>query len=92
MNLAGPDPEFAPNGTFDPNPQAGELLGNLAWIVTAAAVAGVIIIGTQMALQLRRGEMGEGATHFRGFATVLGACILGISAGPLVNFVITPYL
>ncbi|MEU0127045.1 hypothetical protein [Streptomyces sp. NPDC006289] len=89
MNLAD---EFAPNGKFDPNPQASELLGNFAWVVTAAAVAGVIVIGTQMALQLRRGEMGEGATHFRGFAIVMGACILGMTAGPLVNYVIHPYL
>jgi hypothetical protein len=93
MKLAETGPgDFVPNGEFDPNPQASELLGYFAWIVTAGAVAGVIVVGTQMALQLRRGEMGEGATHFRGLAIILGACILGICAGPLVNFVITPYL
>ncbi|MFJ8751500.1 hypothetical protein ACIREO_19535 [Streptomyces sp. NPDC102441] len=92
MNLAEVAPDYAPNGRFDPNPEASELLGYFAWTVTAAAVAGVIIIGTQMALQLRRGEMGEGATYFRGMVLVLGACILCISAGPLVNYVIFPYL
>ncbi|MET4927062.1 hypothetical protein P3L51_32700 [Streptomyces sp. PSRA5] len=68
------------------------LLEYLAWSVTAAAVAGVIVIGIQMALQLRRGEMGEGATHFRGLAIILGCCILAVTAGPLVDFVIEPYL
>ncbi|MES4886068.1 hypothetical protein ABVB69_37045 [Streptomyces sp. NPDC000349] len=84
--------DFGPNGQFDPNPQASELLGNLAWMVTAAAVAGIIVVGIQMAMQLRRGEMGEGATYFRGLVIVLGSCVLGVSAGPLVNFVVTPYL
>ncbi|WP_329473058.1 hypothetical protein OIE75_32320 [Streptomyces sp. NBC_01723] len=84
--------DFGPNGQFDPNPQASELLGNLAWMVTAAAVAGIIVVGIQMALQLRRGEMGEGATYFRGLVIVLGSCVLCVSAGPLVNFVIMPYL
>ncbi|MGX1117293.1 hypothetical protein RKD37_002656 [Streptomyces ambofaciens] len=84
--------EYGPTGDFDPNPQAGELLGNLAWLVTAAAVAGVIFIGIQMAMRLRAGEMGEGATYFRGVVIILGSCILCATAGPLVNFVIWPYL
>lgn len=77
---------------FDPSGEGLELLELLGWCVTAAAVAGVMIIGMQMALQLRYGEMGAGATHFRGLVIIMGSCILGISAGPLVQFVIAPYL
>ncbi|WP_381798885.1 hypothetical protein [Streptomyces niveus] len=100
MNLAeAPRPsyepgesEYGPSLDFDPQPEAGELLGYLAWLVTAAAVAGVIFIGIQMAMRLRAGEMGEGATYFRGIVIILGSCVLGVTAGPLVNFVIWPYL
>lgn len=98
MNLAAdPTPirpeDFGPNGPFDPTPkEATELLGYLAWSVTAAAVAGLMVVGIQMSLQLRRGEMGEGATYFRGAVFVLGACVLGVTAGPLVEFVVSPFL
>ncbi|MEV8335920.1 hypothetical protein OG211_20245 [Streptomyces niveus] len=92
MNLAAPDEDFGPKGQFDPNPQAGVLLEYLAWSVSAAAVAGVMFIGVQMAMQLRHGEMGAGTTHFRGLVLVMVACILCISAGPLVEFVVQPYL
>ncbi|WP_314411274.1 hypothetical protein [Streptomyces sp. DSM 40484] len=78
--------------SFDPDPQGSTLLGYLAWTVTAAAVGGIMVVGIQMALQLRRGEMGEGATYFRGLAIVVGACVLGLTAGPLVEFVIKPYV
>ncbi|MEE1940978.1 hypothetical protein V1L54_16465 [Streptomyces sp. TRM 70361] len=84
--------DFGPNGPFNPSPQAEQLLGYLAWCVSAAAVAGLIIVGLQMAMQLRRGEMGEGATYFRGAFFVLGACVLGVTAGPIVQFVVSPYL
>ncbi|MEV0778415.1 hypothetical protein ACIBLA_21030 [Streptomyces sp. NPDC050433] len=88
------DLEYGPDKDkkFIPNPEAGELLGYLSWLVTAAAVGGVIFIGIQMAMRLRAGEMGEGATYFRGIVIILGSCILGVTAGPLVNFVIWPYL
>ncbi|MEU5702974.1 hypothetical protein [Streptomyces aurantiacus] len=84
--------DYGPNGSFNPDPEVGTLLGFLTWIVSAASVAGLMIVGIQMALQLRRGEMGEGATYFRGAFISVGACVLGISAGPLVNFVLVPYL
>ena len=93
MNLASlSSPGFGPQGEFDPNPEAGVLLGYLAWSVTAAAVAGVMFVGVQMAMQLRYGEMGAGSAHFRGLVLVMAACILCISAGPLVEFVVQPYL
>ncbi|EST26561.1 hypothetical protein [Streptomyces niveus] len=93
MNLASPPArDFGPQGNFDPNPQGGQLLEYLAWSVTAAAVAGVMFVGVQMAMQLRYGEMGAGSVHFRGLVLVMIACILCISAGPLVEFVVQPYL
>lgn len=71
---------YTPAGSVD------ELLGILAWCASAAGVGGVTIIGIQLALQIHRGEAGEGARHFRGLVVVLGACVLATTAGPLVNF------
>ncbi|MCA2211836.1 hypothetical protein [Jidongwangia harbinensis] len=62
------------------------LLNILAWAVTAASVAGLIITGINMALQLRRGEPGEFSEHWRGLVYVGSACMLGLTAGPLVQF------
>ena len=83
---------FNPDGLFNPGDDAKELLGNLTWIVSACAVAGLMIVGIQMAMQLRRGEMGEGATYFRGAFFVVGACVIGSTAGPIVNFLLVPLL
>ncbi|MDX2938953.1 hypothetical protein [Streptomyces ipomoeae] len=58
-------------------------LSLLAWLVTAAAVAGLLIVGSRMAISLRSGE---GDEHLSQFATVLGACIIGATAGPIVQF------
>jgi len=102
MNIAQPYPDdcpprtssqdIGPCGTFEPGPEADILISYLAWAVSAAAVAGVIFVGIQMALQVRRGEIGEGATYFRSLVIVLCACLMASTAGPLVDFVITPYL
>ncbi|MBR7674347.1 hypothetical protein KDA82_15235 [Streptomyces daliensis] len=92
---ASPTSNYDPDlnkDAYEPGAKAGEILQYLAWIVSACAVGGVITVGTQMALQLRRGEPGEGAGYFRGLVIVFGACILGATAGPLVQFVIRPYL
>jgi hypothetical protein len=78
------DKPFDPGSV--PNNPAGQLLGTLAWCATAAGVAGVTIVGIQLALQLRRGEMGEGATYFRGLVIVMAACVLASTAGPIVSF------
>ncbi|MFG3253225.1 hypothetical protein [Streptomyces sp. NPDC048172] len=83
--------DIGPCKTFDPT-EANEILSIIAWCVTAAAVAGLIVIGINMALQVRNGEMGEGATHFRGVVIVATSCVLCATAGPLVEFVISPYL
>ncbi|MFJ4633955.1 hypothetical protein [Streptomyces sp. NPDC088847] len=73
-------------GNFDPGPEADQVLGILGWCASAAGVAGVITVGTKMALQLRHGEPGEGVSHFRGMAIVFGACILASTAGPIISF------
>lgn len=72
---------------YTPTSDAGDILGILSWCVTAAGVAGLLIVGLQMALQLRRGEMGEGATYFRGVFYVALACVIAATVGPLVTFV-----
>jgi hypothetical protein len=59
------------------------VLGWMAWIVTCAAVAGLILTGTRMALALKTGDAEE---HLREFLMVLGACVIGATAGPLVQF------
>jgi len=61
-----------------------EVLGYMAWFVTVAAVAGLLIIGTRMAISLRSGE---GQEHLTQFAVVMGACVIGATAGPIVSFV-----
>ncbi|GAB1639710.1 hypothetical protein [Krasilnikovia sp. MM14-A1259] len=75
----------------DPNDPAMSLLNLLAWCVTAAAVAGLIVTGMNMALQMRRGEPGEFSEHWRGFLYVGAACLIGATAGPVVSFLGLPY-
>lgn len=73
-------------GPFSPGIEGDVPLDILAWCASAAGVGGVIVVGTQMALQLRRGEPGEGGVHFRGMFYVLGASVLASTAGPIVAF------
>ncbi|MEV6133673.1 hypothetical protein AB0M05_43885 [Streptomyces violaceusniger] len=92
MNLADLISVAAPKDTKDFNPSehgADFLLAYLAWAVTATAVAGLIVIGIQMAMRLRRGE---GAEYYREGIIVAVACVLGVAAGPLVEFAVVPYL
>jgi hypothetical protein len=70
---------------FDPGADGDQILGILAWGASACGVAGLIIIGIQMALQLRRGDPGEGGEHFRGVFFVALGCVLATTAGPLVT-------
>ncbi|MFF2848450.1 hypothetical protein ACFVT5_19315 [Streptomyces sp. NPDC058001] len=69
---------------YSPPVGAGTILGILAWCVSAAGVAGLIFVGIQMSLQLRRGDPGEGGEHFRGVFYVFLGCVLAVTAGPLV--------
>lgn len=60
-----------------------DVLGWMAWLVSVAGVFGVLIVGSRMAIALRAGN---GDEHLTQLATVLGACIIGATAGPLVAF------
>ncbi|UQX02510.1 hypothetical protein [Streptomyces sp. RerS4] len=62
------------------------VLGWMAWFVSAAAILGVLIIGSRMAIALRSGN---GDEHLTQLATVLGACIIGATAGPIVAFLLS---
>ncbi|MEU7926721.1 hypothetical protein [Micromonospora sp. NPDC049801] len=83
-----PMPSLAPLPQYDPLGSGGlePLLNLLAWAVTATSVAGLMIVGILMMLQLNRGTPGEESEHFRGFTIVMFACLLGASAGPLVTW------
>ncbi|KIF01414.1 hypothetical protein PL81_35575 [Streptomyces sp. RSD-27] len=63
-----------------------QLLGWMAWLVSAAGILGVLIVGSRMAIALRSGN---GDEHLTQLATVLGACIIGATAGPIVTFLLS---
>ncbi|MFF6781852.1 hypothetical protein [Streptomyces sp. NPDC012510] len=60
-----------------------QVLGYIAWLVTAAGVAGLLIVGSRMAVALKTGNAEE---HLREYLIVLGACVIGACAGPIVTF------
>ncbi|GAA5003991.1 MULTISPECIES: hypothetical protein [Streptomyces] len=61
------------------------VLNLIAWLVTAAGVAGLLIVGSRMALAVKTGD---GDEHMSQFLMVMGACVIGATAGPIVGFVI----
>jgi hypothetical protein len=61
------------------------VLSIMAWLVTAAGVAGLLFIGIRMAIAVRNGDREE---HVREFLMVMSACVLGAAAGPVVEFVL----
>ncbi|MFJ8017570.1 hypothetical protein [Streptomyces sp. NPDC096339] len=63
-----------------------QVLSWMAWLVSAAGVMGVLIVGSRMAIALRSGN---GDEHLTQLATVLGACIIGATAGPIVAFLLS---
>jgi hypothetical protein len=71
---------------YQPTGEADSLLNYLAWGASAAGVFGLIVVGMQLAIQLRRGEMGEGATYFRGFFFIVLASVISTTAGPIVEW------
>ncbi|WP_406474486.1 hypothetical protein [Streptomyces sp. NBC_01615] len=64
------------------------VLNWIAWMVTAAGVAGLLIVGTRMAIAVRTGD---GEEHLSQFLMVMGACVIGATAGPIVSAVM-PWL
>ncbi|MET7457504.1 hypothetical protein ABZT03_37760 [Streptomyces sp. NPDC005574] len=71
---------------WDPGNDGHLIINTLSWCASACGVAGLIIVGMQMALQLRRGDPGEGGEHFRGVFFVVLACVIATTARPLVEF------
>ncbi|WP_258052722.1 hypothetical protein [Streptomyces sp. Ru73] len=76
--MAGAPPSYV----TDP---LNEVMGIVAWVATAAGVMGLLIVGARMALSIRQGE---GQEHLVQLGTVLGACIIAATAGPVVNFIL----
>ncbi|WP_329529480.1 hypothetical protein [Streptomyces sp. NBC_01462] len=72
--------------TYTPPQGAHTIINLLAWCATAGGVFGLMVVGINMAIQLNRGDPGEGGTHFRGVFFVALACLIASTAGPLVSF------
>lgn len=77
---------FLADATYTPPASAHTIIDTLAWCASAAGVFGLLVVGINMAIQLNRGEPGEGGAHFRGAAIVMLACLVAATAGPLVAF------
>lgn len=67
----------------DVTTELDRVLGWLAWLVTCAGVAGLLIVGSRMAIAVKTGDAEE---HLREFLMVMGACVIGAAAGPIVQF------
>lgn len=78
--LAAPNP----GNSQPPGTQAFvTLLSWLGWGVSAACVAGVLIVAAMMAVKHNRGE--GGGEHMGKLGWVLAAAVIGSAAGPLVS-------
>ncbi|MFC0097785.1 hypothetical protein ACFFKH_09610 [Micromonospora marina] len=69
----------------DPNAPVVQLLTLMAWCVSAAAVAGLLLSGMTLASQLRRGALEERTEYTKQIAFVMAACLLATTAGPIVQ-------
>lgn len=68
--------------TFTDTAEAARLLELLVWCGAAAGVAGVVVVGTHLALALRRGQA---VAQLGSLGWVLAACVVVATAAPLVN-------
>ncbi|MFR0352243.1 hypothetical protein [Streptomyces sediminimaris] len=84
MTPSLPGAGFPAAASYSPPADAGVIINLLAWCVSAAGVFGIMVVGINMAIQLNRGEPGEGGAHFRGAFFILLACVVATSAKPLV--------
>lgn len=83
--LAGNVPN--PTGTQPPGTSGiNTILNWIAWLATAAAVAGIFIVAGKMALTHHRGG-GSGETGQQ-LGMVLGACVLIAAAGSIVGVLV----
>ncbi|WP_331460989.1 hypothetical protein [Micromonospora tarapacensis] len=72
--------------TIDTNEDraVSKLLDFMAWLVSAAAVAGLLITAATLASQVRRGALEERTEYVKHLAFVLTACLLATTAGPII--------
>jgi hypothetical protein len=79
--MAVPDPEpVPPPGIAE---KVNTILGFILYLVIAACVVGVMIVGAKLALAHRRGELHD---HLAGLMAVGAGCVLAGGASGLVNF------
>jgi len=76
---------FLAAASYTPPGDAMTIINLLMWCVSAGGVFGLIVVGINMAIQLNRGEPGEGGAHFRGVFFVTLGLLVASSAGPLVT-------
>ncbi|GAB7039379.1 MULTISPECIES: hypothetical protein [Catenuloplanes] len=62
------------------------LLNLLAWSVSASGVVGILIVGLNMTLQMRRGDMGFGPDQWRQLTIVGISCIIAVAVAPILTF------
>ncbi|WBB57317.1 hypothetical protein [Verrucosispora sp. WMMD573] len=68
----------------NPDKAVSKLLGFMAWLVSAAAVAGLLITAATLASQVRRGALEERTDYVKHLAFVLVACLVATTAGPIM--------
>ncbi|MGC4892302.1 hypothetical protein [Micromonospora sp. DT31] len=80
-------PSFEPYSidVEDPETPVMQLLNLMAWCVSAAAVAGLLLTGMTLASQMRRGALEERTEYVRQIALVFAACLIATTAGPIVE-------
>ncbi|WP_327026313.1 hypothetical protein [Micromonospora sp. NBC_01739] len=88
INSVNFEPPVVEAYTVNTNPKksVANLLNLMAWLVSAAAVAGLLITGATLAAQLRRGAMEERTEYTKSIAFVFTACLIATTAGPFVRW------
>lgn len=76
--IPNPGQGAAPPGSA----QIQTILGWVAWCVTAACVAGILIVAMRMVISLRRNEFSE---HAMQLGAVMAGCIIAGSASGIVG-------